>query len=109
MAINLEIEITIDDVRLILGDRYYTFFQKAVETAQCPKCGKAFSANMEIESIWLNHIGDIILEGTCKDCGAVISKYVEASNFASAYEQAMALRELKMEVLKDYNARLAGS
>ena len=109
MAFNLEIEITLADVRLILGDRFDEIFRKAVHTNACPGCQREYNATLVIKEIWLNHIGDIIVEGTCKDCGFKISRYIESSNFSDAYDQAISIRELKMEVLKDYRARPAGS
>lgn len=109
MAYHLEIEITLADVRLILGDRFDKVFRKAMENNTCIGCQRENKATLAIKEIWLNHIGDIIVEGFCKDCGFKISKYIEANNHAGAYDQAIAIRELKMEVLGDYRARPAGS
>lgn len=109
MAINLEIEIKLDDVILILGDRFDSIFRKAIHTCTCPACRREFNATLLIKEIWLNHIGDLIVEGWCKDCKFKLSLYLESSNFREAYDQAMTLRELKMEILNDYNARPAGS
>lgn len=108
MAFNLEIEISLDDVKLILGDRFDEVFRKSIYTNACYGCKKEFNATLVIREIWLNHIGDIIVEGTCKDCGFKLSKYIEANNYDGAYDQAIALRELKMEVLKNYRGRPAG-
>jgi hypothetical protein len=109
MAFNLEIEITLADVKLILTDRFDEVFHKAMHTNACPGCPCEYNATLVIKEIWLNHIGDLIVEGTCKDCGFTLSRYIEASNFTAAYDQALNLRELKMEVLQDYRARPAGS
>lgn len=109
MAFNLEIEITLADVRLILGSRFEAIFRKAIHTTACPGCQREYNATLVIQEIWLNHIGDLIVEGSCKDCGFKISRYIESSNFSEAYDQAISIRELKMEVLQDYRARPAGS
>lgn len=109
MAFNLEIEIQLEDVRLILGSRYRQVFEKALHTNACPHCQREFNAYLQIREIWLNHIGDIIVEGTCQDCAAPLSRYIEANNYPGCYDQAIAIRDLKMEVLKDYRARPAGS
>jgi len=94
---------------MILGDRFNQIFRKAIHTTACPACRREFNASIAIREVWLNHIGDIIVEGYCRDCGNPLSKYIESNNFQEAYDQAMALRELKMEVLKNYNARPSGS
>lgn len=109
MAFNLEIEITLADVRLILGSRFEKVFRKAMYTNTCPGCQREYNATLVIKEIWLNHIGDLIVEGSCQDCGFKISRYIESSNFPEAYDQAISIRELKMEVLQDYRARPAGS
>ena len=108
MAFNLEIEISLADVRLILGDRFDQVFKRAIHTSACPGCRREFNATIAIKEIWLNHIGDIIVEGWCKDCGFKLSQYIESSNFPESYDQAIAIRDLKMQVLGDYRARPAG-
>lgn len=108
MGLNLEIEIDRDDARLILGDRFEQEFVRAVHTATCTGCGRHYNATMEVQEIWLTPLGDLIAEGHCTHCHTPISKYIEASNFRGAFDQAMAIRELKMEVLNDYNARPPG-
>lgn len=108
MGLNLEIEISREDARLILGDRFEQEFVRAVHTATCTGCSRHYNATIEVREIWLNHIGDLIVEGTCRLCGTGISKYIEASNFRGAFDQAMSIRELKIHVLKDYNGRLPG-
>jgi len=108
MAVNLEIAINLDDVKLILADRFDPVFHRAMDTNTCYGCKRQNKATLLIREIWLNAIGDIIVEGTCKDCGFRLSRYIEANNEEGAYDQAQALRELKMEVLKDYRARPAG-
>ena len=108
MAFNVEIEISLSDVRLILGDRFDSVFKKAIHTSACPGCQREFNATIAIKEIWLNHIGDLIVEGWCKDCGFKLSQYIESSNFPESYDQAIAIRDLKMQVLGDYRARPAG-
>lgn len=105
---NLEIEIMLSDVRLILGNHFDEVFRRAMDTNTCFGCKREGSATLVIKELWLNHIGDIIVEGFCKDCGFKISKYIEANNYVGAFDQAIAIRELKIEVLGDYRARPSG-
>lgn len=109
MGLHLEIEIDQDDARLILGDRYEQVYVRQIHTATCTGCGRHYNATIVEPQIWLNHIGDLIVEGSCQDCTSPVSKYIESSNYRGAYDQAMAIRELKMDVLKDYNGRMPGS
>ena len=103
---NLEIEIELEDVRLILGDRFQKVFAESLQQAHCPSCQKVNNAILDIKKIWLNNVGDIIVDGWCKDCSLPIERYVDSGIYPDAYDQAMALRELKIDVLKDYNVRL---
>lgn len=109
MAINLEIEISNDDVRLMMGDRYEQEYIRRIHQATCTGCGRHYNAQLVVREVWLNHIGDLIVEGNCQSCSDPISLYLEASNFRPAFDQAMALRDLYINVLNDYHARLAGS
>ena len=104
MAINPEIEITIDDVRLIMRSRF-KHLDKAVNNVFCRKCSKGGTSAMTVDKIWLNHLGDIILEGHCKVCNQATNRYVETGEDPDSYDQAMAIRELKIDVLKDYKSR----
>ncbi len=105
---NLEIQISLADVRLILGKHFNAVFKRAIAKNTCLGCQRELEAELVIKEIWLNHIGDIIVEGWCKDCGFKLSRYIEANNYPGAYDQAIAIRELKMDVLKDYNVRPPG-
>ena len=109
MGINLEIEISIDDIHLILGDRFEQEYVRRIHQAACTGCGRHYNAELNVSEIWLNHIGDVILEGTCQSCSSPLSLYLEVSNFKPSFDQAMAIRDLYINVLKNYNARLAGS
>lgn len=108
MGLNLELEISLDDVRLMLRERFEQDYTREIHTATCTGCERRYNATIDVSEIWLNHIGDLIVEGRCMNCQTPISKYLETSNHQSAYDQAMAIRELHIQVLKDYNARPAG-
>ena len=103
MAINPEIEITMEDVRLIMGERV-RHLPKLINSSYCLKCGGPVTS-VTVNKIWLNHLGDIIFEGHCNTCTHPVNRYVEVGENPDRYDQAMAIRELKIEVLKDYNAR----
>ncbi len=101
----MDIEINLDDVRLIMGHRFEKDYQRLIQTAYCAGCGSDYRAHMHVQRYWLNHLGDIILEGYCRKCGQRVQRYAETGVFPASYDQAMAIRELKIEVLRDYNTR----
>ncbi|MEL7123529.1 MAG: hypothetical protein AAFO07_29070 [Bacteroidota bacterium] len=100
------ISISWEDVKLILGKKRLKELQDLLKSNSCSGCQRIECATQVIHEIWLNHIGDIIIDGWCKDCGDQLSTYFEASNYPGSYDQAMSIRELKIEVLKDYDVRL---
>ncbi len=91
-----------EDVVLIVGKKNLKALTKKLEAASCPGCGKINEASLAIRDIWLNNIGDLIFEGQCSSCGFDLSLYFEANRYPGSFDQAMAIRELKIEVLKDY-------
>lgn len=106
MGVGFEIEIKLEDVRLIMGEQFEPVFEQFIQGANCTACRRFGDATIAIKSIWLNPIGDITIEGWCKDCGERISRYLETGADPNSYDQAMAIREFKMDIQKDYNWRL---
>lgn len=98
MDLRLEIEITKEDLELILGEKK----SGEVETF-CPNCRAM--RRMQAEAYWLNHIGDVSLEGHCSHCDRALTHYLDTGIQSDSYDKAMAMRELKMQILNDYNAR----
>lgn len=103
--LNPTIAIDWEDVVLIVGKRNLKQLKKKLETVSCPACKQLGTATLAISKIWLNNIGDIIFEGFCKDCGGKLSLYFEATQFPGSFDQAMTIRELKIEVLKDFEVK----
>ena len=103
MAINPEIEITMEDVKLIMKERVRQL-PKIINASYCLSC-KGPVNSMTVHKIWLNHLGDIIFEGSCNKCKTPVNRYVEVGDDPDSFDQAMAIRELKIEVLRDYNPR----
>lgn len=105
MSLQPEIEIQLDDVELIMGKHFKKGFKKITENIFCNNCTEPQMIKMIIQKIWLNPIGDIILEGQCPECTNPVRRYIETGSILECYDQAMAIRELKIEVLKDFNPR----
>lgn len=103
--LNPTIGIDWEDVVLIVGKKNLKNLKQVLEAASCPSCKRLGTATLAIKKIWLNNIGDIIFDGFCKDCGEELSLYFEATQFPGSFDQAMAIRELKIEVLKDFEVK----
>ena len=101
----MDIEITLDDVKLIMGNRFERGFGIVTHSIYCTNCQNGYKGTMQIKKIWLNHLGDVVLDGSCDTCGHRVQRYMETGEDPESYEQAMAIRELKIEVLKDYKRR----
>lgn len=98
MDLRLEIEISDEDLELIMGRRL-----EANPETFCLNCKEM--RLMKVREYWLNHIGDITLEGACINCAQSVSHYLETGIASDSYDQAMAIRELKIEILNNYRAR----
>lgn len=102
---NLTIAIDWSDIQLILSKLQMEELKYALNHCTCPACKRHQTASLAIRDIWLNHIGDIIFDGWCKDCSYKLNVYFEANGSQESYDQAMAIRELKIDVLKDYQVK----
>jgi hypothetical protein len=99
------ISISEEDVALIMGRRFKKDFPKALQSAHCHNCRKVDCATVETEQLWLNPAGDVLVEGRCADCNNPLEKLIETGIDPKQYDQAMAIREYKIEVSKDYEVR----
>lgn len=99
------ISISEEDVALIMGRRFKKDYPKALQAAHCPRCRKVDCATVDVNQLWLNPAGDVLAEGKCTDCGAPLEKLIETGVDPRQYDQAMAIREYKIEVSKDYEVR----
>ncbi|GJM32765.1 MAG: hypothetical protein DHS20C18_17660 [Saprospiraceae bacterium] len=100
----MDIEIKIEDVQLIMGDLFSPGFQACLDSTYCGQC-EDNCTSVKIEKLWLNHLGDVIVEGSCKKCNGKTNRYIETGEHAESYDQAMAIRELQIDLLKCYNTR----
>jgi len=99
------ISISEEDVALIMGRRFNKAYPQALCSAHCPRCRKVDSATIEVEELWLNPAGDVLVEGNCASCGRPLDKLIETGVDPRQYDQAMAIREYKIEVSKDYRVK----
>ena len=70
-----EIEITLDDIEIIMGDSY-EFFPRIVENCFCARCQEPVTTIVMYRS-YLNYLQDIILKGQCARCGNQVARYIE--------------------------------
>lgn len=101
----MTIEIEWEDVELILRKKGLENLNQELKSCHCPACKRLGNATLAIKKIWLNHIGDLIFDGWCKDCAFKLSLYHEANQDEINFEQAMIIREIKIDLLKNYNIK----
>ncbi len=103
-AIKMDIQINIEDVQLIMGDQFSVAFQACMDSTYCNHCQEN-CPSVSIEKLWLNHLGDVIVEGRCEQCKGKTNRYIETGENPDSYDQAMAIREIQIDLLKCYNPR----
>ncbi|MEQ8704278.1 MAG: hypothetical protein RIC19_10185 [Phaeodactylibacter sp.] len=101
----VDISITEEDLRLIMGKPFEPRYAAALRDAFCPACRQKEDNAVRPEKLWLNPAGDVIVEGACSSCGAPVEKLLETGVEPRQYDQAMAIREYKVEIGKDYEIR----
>ncbi|NBC08647.1 MAG: hypothetical protein GVY26_15765 [Bacteroidetes bacterium] len=99
------ISISEEDVALIMGRRFQKAYPDALQSAHCPRCRKVDNATITVDQLWLNPAGDVLVEGKCEHCGGPLDKLIETGVEPRQYDQAMAIREYKIEVSKDYEVK----
>ena len=102
----IAISISEEDVALIMGRTFKKAYPEALQSAHCPRCRKVDSATIEVEQLWLNPAGDVLVDGKCASCGGPLDKLIETGVDSRQYDQAMAIREYKIDVSKDYEVRI---
>lgn len=87
-----EIEITLDDIKILMGDSY-EFFPRMVENCFCAKCEKSVTTIVMYRS-YLNPLQDIILKGQCARCGNPVGRYIETGENKESTEAAKQIRKI---------------
>jgi len=101
----VDISITEEDLQLIMGRNFKPRYAAALRDVFCPACRQKEDNAVVPEKFWLNPAGDVIVEGACARCNAPIEKLLETGIDPRQYDQAMAIREYKVEIGKDYEVR----
>ncbi len=86
-----------NDARQILGAAYKYAIDGAVKYGDCPMCKKS-PVETVIKSLWLGPQGRILIDGWCRSCKFKRQQWVDTKEFPDAYELAMSLRELRIEL-----------
>ncbi len=100
----MDIQINLEDVQLIMGDQFSPGFQACMDSTYCGSCQENCTS-VEIKKLWLNHLGDVIVEGCCEKCSGKTNRYIETGENPDSYDQAMAIREIQIDLLKCYTPR----
>lgn len=70
-----EIEISLEDVALIMGDSY-SFFPRILKNCFCGKCENHITT-IVMYRIYLDPLQDIVLKGNCASCGHQVGRHIE--------------------------------
>jgi hypothetical protein len=70
-----EIEITLEDVRVIMADDYI-YFDEFIQNCFCFSC-KGEETTITNYKIYLNKLNDLSLVGSCIKCAGPVGRYIE--------------------------------
>ncbi|MEX2594961.1 MAG: hypothetical protein WD426_19515 [Anditalea sp.] len=87
------IEITLEDIELIMGDRF-SFFPEILDSCFCVNCESHQTSIINYKA-YLNNLQDIILEGQCVKCGRPVGRYMETGENKESVETAKHIRNIK--------------
>ena len=93
-----EISITLFDVKTLMGDSFQFFESITSDNIFCANCtGEKRMVGMNIHEILLSSLNDIIVRGTCMECGGKVARVMETGEAADFYERAMIFRKGKQQ------------
>jgi hypothetical protein len=87
-----EIEITLDDIEIIMGNGY-EFFPRIVGNCFCSWCEDHITTITNYKA-YLNNLQDIILKGECSRCGKPVGRYIETGDSIESAGVAKHVREI---------------
>ncbi|TXB62930.1 hypothetical protein [Phaeodactylibacter luteus] len=102
----VSISIGEEDLELIMGKAYGSAYPAALQSAHCPRCRLPDNAELLPERLWLNPAGDVLVQGACRQCGGAVEKLIETGIDPVQFDQAMAIRDYKIEISKDYEVKV---
>lgn len=87
------IKITLEDIELIMGDRF-SFFTEILDNCFCANCEKHQTSITNYKA-YLNNLQDLILKGECIKCGGPVGRYIETGENKESVETAKHIRSIK--------------
>ena len=85
------IEISLEDIELIMGDSF-TFFPQLLDNCFCTKCEDHQTTIINYRA-YLNNLQDIYLQGECAKCGQAVGRYIETGESKESVEAANHIRK----------------
>lgn len=94
-----EIQINQFQLALLLDDEQKSFYNDILaEKVFCTRCNDTALKGIVIEEIYLTDLNDIMVRGTCNDCGSKVARIMEFGANNAFYKKALKFRNT---VLKD--------
>lgn len=90
------IEITGEDIKLIMGDSF-TFFPQLLDNCFCAKREDHQTTIINYRAY--NNLQDISLQGECAKCGQAVGRYIETGESKESVEAADHVRNLKKDTV----------
>lgn len=87
-----EIEISEEDVEILLDNEYRHFKDITRSQVHCAKCSEGYTVGIVNYRIFLNKLNDIVLRGSCSNCGHPVNRYLEFGEDKEFSERADLLR-----------------
>jgi hypothetical protein len=100
------IKITMEDVAFIFNDKPDDFYG-ILSNCFCAHCKNKYQSTITNYELFLNHLYDIEVKGSCLECNNSIGRYIEtgdnpetAANAESIWKTNKTLKELKIKKKK---------
>ncbi len=89
-----EIGINSFQLNVLLDNRQKEIYKMVTDTnVFCMTCGGVCEEGIEIDSIFLNDLNDILVKGTCNKCGNNVARTLEFGEDKDFYDKAVKLRK----------------
>ena len=89
-----EIQINQFQLNALLNQEEKSIYELIVrEHVFCNGCEGAADEGVTVKEIYLNDLNDVVIQGTCNECGGKVARIIEYGENKEFYERAMKFRK----------------